>query len=139
MSNFEKYWLQSCENQKVPPEVANRWLQCIQTKYNTESNRVYHNFTVLIKKCDFLDSLATIGLANFSDYLIFAIAFQYYHFDLKSDCSESNCIAFHELCNEAAINDVSCKGSVYCGFQCCCCGFALFLNACTCDFTGTIH
>lgn len=107
MSSFEKYWLQSCDNQKIPPEIAKKWLKSIQTKYNTESNRIYHNFNVLIKKCDFFDSLEKIGLVNCSDYLVFAIAFQYYHFDLKTNCNELNCIAFRELCNEAAINDVS--------------------------------
>lgn len=107
MSNFEKYWLQSCVNQKIPPEIARDWLKTIQDKYNTESNRIYHNFNVLTKKCDFLHSLDTIGLVNFSDYLIFAIAFQYYHFDLKIDCSEKNCIAFRELCKNAAVDDVS--------------------------------
>lgn len=107
MTSFEKYWLQSCDNRKIPPEIAKNWLKSIQTKYNTESNRIYHNFNVLIKKCDFLESLEKIGLVNFSDYLIFAIAFQYHHFDLKSNCNERNCIAFGELCNEAAVHDVS--------------------------------
>lgn len=107
MSNFEKYWLKSCDNQKIPPEIAKNWLKSIQTKYNTEPNRIYHNFNVLLKKCDFLDSLNAVGLVDFSDYLIFAIAFQYYHFDLKTDCSESNCNGFREFCNEAAANDVS--------------------------------
>lgn len=105
MSSFEKYWIKSCDNQKILPEIAKNWLKSIQTKYNTESNRIYHNFNVLTKKCDFLDSLK--GLVNFSDYLIFAIAFQYYHFDLKTDCNELNCTGFRKFCNEAAINDVS--------------------------------
>lgn len=104
MSSFEKFWLKSCDKQKIPPEIAKNWLKTIQTKYNTESNRIYHNFNVLTKKCDFLESLNTI---SFSDYLIMAIAFQYYHFDLKMDCSESNCSGFREFCNAAAVNDVS--------------------------------
>lgn len=116
MSSFENFWIKSCDNQKIPPELAKKWLKSIQTKYNTESNRIYHNFNVLTKKCDFLDSLNAIGLVNFSDYLIFAIAFQYYHFDLKTDCSESNCNGFRELCNEAAVSDVSPYARLHCDF-----------------------
>lgn len=110
MSNFEKFWLKSCDNQKIPCEIAKNWLKSIETKYNTESNRIYHNFNVLIKKCDFLDLLCTNdSIKTFGDSLIFGIAFQYYHFDLKTDDSERNCIAFRQLCTDASINDVSLK------------------------------
>lgn len=108
MSSFEIFWLKSCANQRIPSEYAEKWLKSIQTKYNTESSRIYHNSNVLIKKCDFLDSLcASNSIAKFDDYLIFAIAFQYYHFDLKTDYVDRNCIAFREMCDDASVSDVS--------------------------------
>lgn len=106
MSSFEKRWIESCQNQKIPPNIANKWLQTIQTKYNTESHRIYHNFTVLSNKSKCLHSIAAI--ANVSDYLIFALAFQYYHFDLKINCTEQNCQAFREFYNESGVDNVSC-------------------------------
>lgn len=105
MSVLDKFWFQSCENQKISHEIANSWLQTIQTKYNTESHRIYHNLNVLTKKCDFLHSFGES--LNHSDYLVYAIVFQYYHFDLKSDYSEKNCTAFREFCAEARVDNVS--------------------------------
>lgn len=107
MSSFEKLWYQSNENQKIPPDIAKRWLNLIQTKYNTEPHRIYHNLNVLNKKCEFLLSIESS--IQLSDCLIFALVFQYYHFDLKSDCSERNCTAFREFITEAAIDNVSCN------------------------------
>lgn len=105
MSTFENCWYQSCENQKITKETAKIWLNKIQTKYNTESHRIYHNLKVLNKKCDFLLSLGSS--VQFSDYLVFAIAFQYYHFEMNTDCSALNCTAFNEFYNASGIGNVS--------------------------------
>lgn len=105
MPGLENFWFQSCENQKIPPETAKTWLNNIKTKYNTESHRVYHNLDVLNKKCDFLISIES--MVQFSDYLVFAIVFQYYNFDLKTDSNESNFTAFREFCDEAGVDNVS--------------------------------
>lgn len=105
MSGLDKFWFQACENQKIPHDTANRWLHTIQTKYNTESHRIYHNPNVLRKKLDFLNVIEES--IDYSDYLVFAIVFQYYHFDLKSDCCDNNITAFREFCADAHINTVS--------------------------------
>lgn len=106
MSNFDQFWFQSCENQNISHDSAAKWLNSIQTKYNTESHRIYHNLNVLTKKFDFLNSIGSS--VNYSDSLIFAIVFQYYNFDLKSsDCSEQNCTAFREFCCDAHFDNVS--------------------------------
>lgn len=105
MSAFEKLWFQSCESEKIPTETANAWLHKIQTKYSTESHRFYHNLNVLHRKCDFLLSIEST--VQYSDYLVFAIAFQYYHFDLNTDCIELNMTAFREFYNSAGIDNVS--------------------------------
>lgn len=105
MSTFEKLWYQSCENQKIPQETTKVWLNNIQKKYNTESHRIYHNFNVLNKKCDFLLSLGSS--VQFSDYLVFAIVFQYYQFDLNTDCSAANCMIFREFYKSSGVDNVS--------------------------------
>lgn len=105
MSGLEKLWFQSCENQKIPTEIAKTWLTQIQTKYTTETHRFYHNLNVLNKKCDFLLSIGSA--VEFSDYLVFAIIFQYYNFDLKTDCIEINCTTFREFLNAADTDNVS--------------------------------
>lgn len=105
MSSLEKLWYQTTENQNISPEIAKRWLNLVQTKYNSESHRVYHNLDVLDKKCAFLISIE--ASLQYSDNLIFAIVFQYFHFDLKTDCSEQNCTSFREFVTEAGIDNVS--------------------------------
>lgn len=106
MSAFEKVWFESCKNEKIPTDTANAWLQQIQSKYSTESHRFYHNLNVLQKKCDFLLSIG--AAVQYSDYLVFAIVFQYYNFDLNIDCIELNMTAFREFCHSAGIDNVSC-------------------------------
>lgn len=105
MSTFEKVWHESCENQKIPPETAKTWWNNIQTKYNTESHRIYHNLNILNRKFEFLLSLGSS--VHFDDYLVFAIAFQYYQFDLNTDCSASNCTAFREFYTASGVDNVS--------------------------------
>lgn len=100
-------WSKACENCKIPLDVANRWLKTIDVKYGTEEHRFYHNIRMLDEKCEFLLSFGPAIV--YSDCLIFAIFFQYYNFDWKSESSgiKSNCTAFQEFYNEAAIQDVS--------------------------------
>lgn len=105
MSGLEELWFQSCKNQNIPHETAKSLLHKIQSKFNNESHRIYHNLNVLNKKCNFLLSLKSS--VQYSDYLVFAIFFQYYHFDLKTDCSEMNWKTFRELCKTAGIDNVS--------------------------------
>lgn len=104
-SGFQDSWTKACVHCKIPHDIAERWLNVIRTKYNTESHRFYHNSNILNEKCKFLLSLDSS--VQFSDYLIFALAFQYYHFDLKSDCCELNCTAFRQFFEETGIDDVS--------------------------------
>lgn len=105
MSYFGKLWSKSCENYAVSKDVAAHWHRLIQTKYSTEPNRFQHNFHLLEKKCQFLfDLRETI---TFADYIVFTLAFQYYHFDSNALCCEMNCSAFREFYGEAGINDVS--------------------------------
>lgn len=105
-TKLTEFWLKACENRKIPLEIAKRWLQTIQTKYNTEPHRFYHNVNILEKKCDFLFSLGA-SVPIYSDYLIFAIFFQYFQFDLKSESGDDNCKAFQEFYNATGVNDVS--------------------------------
>lgn len=106
MSSFEKLWFQSCVYEKILMETANAWFKRIQTKYSTESHRFYHNLNVINKKCDFLLSLRSD--VQYSDYLVFAIVFQYFNFDLTTDCTESNITAFRDFYNSTGIDNVSC-------------------------------
>lgn len=99
------YWLKACENCKIPKNVADQWLKSIQQKYNSESHRIYHNRNILEMKFGFLSSLGST--ITISDYLIFAIVFQYFHFDLKSESNVANCEAFEHFYNESGVNDVS--------------------------------
>lgn len=105
MSSLDKLWCQSTENQNIAPDIAKRWLHLIQTKYNSETHRIYHNLNVLTKKCEFLLSIGSS--IKYSDYVVFAIVFQYYHFDLKTDCCEKNCTAFREFIIETGVENVS--------------------------------
>lgn len=98
-------WLKACENYKIPNETATHWLNAIKSKYNTESHRIYHNLNILEKKCDFL---LTLGASiTYKNCLIFALCFQYYEFNLKTECSDANCKAFQDFYNESGIDDVS--------------------------------
>ncbi|XP_031620952.1 uncharacterized protein LOC116339297 [Contarinia nasturtii] len=110
MSGLEEIWNQSCENQNIPQELAKTWLNNVKTKYSTESHRIYHNLNVLNKKCDLLRAFGQS--VQYSDYLAFAIVFQYYNFDLKTDCSGTNCAAFREFYNAANIDNIKLLDSV---------------------------
>lgn len=105
MSHFNKLWSRSCENYAVSKDVAMHWHHLIETKYSTESNRYQHNFHLLEKKCKFLYELRET--ITFADYIVFTLAFQYYHFDSNALCCDMNCSAFREFYGEAGINDVS--------------------------------
>lgn len=105
-SSLSELWFEVCGKQKIPQETAKRWLDTIETKYNRESHRFYHNANILNQKCDFIRSLDSSAI-GIPDYLIFAIVFQYFHYDTKSECSEKNRNVFREFCTEAGIDDVS--------------------------------
>lgn len=105
-SSLHELWSKACDNEKINREISKRWLDTVETKYNTESHRFYHNANILYKKCDFLQSINSTSV-KISDYLIFATVFQYFHFDLKSECSEKNRDTFRQFYKEAGIDDVS--------------------------------
>lgn len=107
MSNsFQSVWHRTCDSLGIVRPIADEWLDKIQTKYNSESQRIYHNFGLLQFKCDFIESLKQISISN---AVVLAIAFQYYNFDVKSDCSEQNLHVFKEFVNAADLSDNVCN------------------------------
>lgn len=111
MSSRE-YWDTVCQRIGVPISVATIWYEKLAANYN-EKTRYYHNEQVLLQKFNFLKHNV---IANSSDngdvmlrsHLMFAIFFQYYHFDVKRNCCTENCQEFRNFYNQdAALNDVS--------------------------------
>lgn len=100
-------WHKTCENCKISKSIADQWLNTIYNKYNTEPQRTYHNSKILCKKCEFLSTLSDLKQIEIKNYLVFAIFFQYFYFDVKSDSCKTNCDAFRLFYSEANINDVS--------------------------------
>lgn len=100
-------WNRTCENCKIPPSVADHWLNRILQKYDTESQRSYHNSQILRTKSELILELDALSKLEPFDSLVFAIFFQYYEFDVKSNCSDKNCDAFRQFCDEANVDDVS--------------------------------
>lgn len=105
MSYFEQLWAKSCERYDVSSDLATHWHKLIAHKYSSEPNRHQHNLNLLDKKCKFLCELQST--LHFSEYLIFTLAFQYYHFDSIKLCTEMNCAAFRQFYGDSGINDVS--------------------------------
>lgn len=87
--------------------MADHWLNRILRKYDTESQRSYHNSQILRTKCELILELDALQHVKSIDSLVFAIFFQYYEFDVKSNCSDKNCDAFRQFCKEANVEDVS--------------------------------
>lgn len=108
MSSKEiELWNRTCENCKIPPSIAEHWLNRIRQKYDTESERSYHNSQILRTKSKLILELDALNQVKSIAALVFAIFFQYYEFDVKSNCSDINCNAFRLFCNEANVDDVS--------------------------------
>lgn len=100
-------WNRACENCKIPSSVAEHWLNRILQKYDTEIQRSYHNSQILRTKSELIHELHALNQIKSIAVLVFAIFFQYYEFDVKSNCSDINCEAFRMFCNEANVDDVS--------------------------------
>lgn len=100
-------WNRTCENCKIPASVADRWLNRILQKYDTEIQRNYHNSQILRTKCELILEMVALDRIKSVDALVLAIFFQYYEFDVKSNCSDKNCDAFRQFCDEANVDDVS--------------------------------
>lgn len=112
MTNKSKIlWQEYCQKIGVPVALTEKWFQTIQNKYDTEPQRAFHKSNVLELKSDFI--LSNAKQINTSVHLTFAIFFQYFHFDVKSDCCEKNCDEFKKFFNEAGLNDVS-KNVIIC-------------------------
>lgn len=108
MSSEEiELWNQACENCKIPSYIAEHWLNRILQKYDTESQRSYHNSQILRTKSELILELNALNQVKSIAALVFAIFFQYYEFDVKSNCSDINCNAFRLFCNESNVDDVS--------------------------------
>lgn len=106
-------WNRACEKCKIPSAVANYWLNRILQKYDTESQRCYHNSQILRSKSELIAELDATTPLESIDILVFAMFFQYFEFDVKSNCCEKNCDAFRQFCDEANVTDVSTPRSKY--------------------------
>lgn len=106
-SNEEELWHKVCENCGIEKSVTTQWLNKIREKYDNESERVYHNSQILRSKCEHIVEVDEAGDIALADALVFAIFFQYYFFDVKSDCGDRNREAFRSFCAEANVTDVS--------------------------------
>lgn len=102
--NWHSLWQRVCDGVGVPAGVANEWLQKIQTRYDTEPQRFFHNSGLLELKCDGIALLDDGKGTAVPNQIILAFVFQYFHFDVKSDCSEKNAEAFAEFVNAAGID-----------------------------------
>lgn len=98
---FQKLWHRACANSAIPSAIADQWFNTIVKKYTDEPQRIVHNLALLEMKCDFIDANQTN--ITISDAIIFAIAFQYYHFDAKGDCSADNFKVFDEFAKDAGL------------------------------------
>lgn len=103
-SNERELWSRACRECGIDDETANSWLTKILNKYDTESERIHHNSKILRKKCDQIIELNANNSVSFSSALIFAIFFQYYHFNVKSACDDLNRNAFRSFCTEVKLN-----------------------------------
>lgn len=101
-SNERELWSRACHECSIDDAIASRWLKNILDKYDSEAERIHHNSKILQIKSDQI-----IELNSFSSALIFAIFFQYYHFNVNSDCGELNRNAFRLFCTEANWKNVS--------------------------------
>lgn len=97
---FPEIWHRVCANRNITKSVAEQWLNTIQMKYNSESQRFFHNSELLEMKSDFILTNQT----NFSDALILAMAFQYFNFDV-CDCSIDNFNALNEFAVASGISN----------------------------------
>lgn len=95
---MDKIWLSTCNKLNVSDDIATRWLSKLQSKMSTETTRFYHNWNELLeRKAKFLSDI--------NQYVIIAVYFQYYEFDVKRNCVEKNCETFLEFCKDAHIED----------------------------------
>lgn len=108
MCSIEKeVWARACRNCGIEETVCNRWLEKILAKYDSEPERIYHNSQILRSKCEQILELDAENQIPLSNSLAFAVFFQYYHFNVKSDCGDQNRDAFRSFCSEACLGDVS--------------------------------
>lgn len=111
MSSREN-WDTVCQKIGVPISVATIWYEKLAANYN-QNTRHYHNEQVLKQKFIILKQNVISNSDNNDDimlrsHVIFAIFFQYYHYDVKRNCSTENCQEFRNFYNnDAALNDVS--------------------------------
>lgn len=100
-------WNRTCANRNIPNSIADHWLNKILQKYDTEIQRSYHNSQILRTKCELIQELHALNHIKSIDCLVFAIFFQYYEFDVKSNCSDKNGDAFRQFYNQTNVDDVS--------------------------------
>lgn len=105
MADFEKLWHRACDHFNVSSDVATRWHNRIRNQYSGEPVRAQHNLHLLDKKCKFLADLEDVLFIP--DFLVFTLAFQYFHFNPHEIDTELNCTVFREFYTDAGINDVS--------------------------------
>ena len=100
---MENLWHTICKKYNIPTDIISLWYQKLINNYS-DSKRYYHNDNKLMSK-------KIILMNNFknkiNDFIIFAIIFQYYEFDVQHNCSEKNCNAFVQFLADSGINDVS--------------------------------
>lgn len=105
---FETVWHRTCDNLEIDQSIVNEWLAKIRCKYESELQRVYHNYDLLQFKANFILSNETGRALNVSNAVILAMAFQYFNFDVKSDCNEQNLNVFKEFAKAALLDDKVC-------------------------------
>lgn len=120
-NNFQQLWHRVCESCAIPRPIAEQWLANIQNRYNGEALRLFHNFDLLELKSDFI--LTNQSDVAVSDAVVLSVAFQYYHFDVKCDCSVDNLNALNEFAEATGIlhdhvSGAYCISCLACWFLC---------------------
>lgn len=103
----KELWSSVCRSCNVDECIASKWFDNVISKYDSEPDRVYHNSRILRSKCAEIHELDASKRIPISNALVFAIFFQYYHFNVQSSSADLNCQAFLSFCAEANLDDVS--------------------------------
>jgi hypothetical protein len=96
-------FISTCAKHDVPSKTTNEWMADFQRRFQDE-NRHFHNVALVERKLKLAEEIAG---DEFNDALVFAIFFQYFHYDVKRDMKKENCDGFRLFIEQAGIKNVS--------------------------------
>lgn len=112
---FPTLWHRVCDNLNISRSIADEWLENIQTRYDGEAQRFFHNSDLLELKSDFILTDDVGKTIDYSNGILIAIPFQYYHFDAKSDCCDESLSAFKEFADASGLMENVSKSNAFAG------------------------